>query len=114
MPERIVSIAEAARLTGLPKHAIRGRVDRGELRAIRRGGLRRISVDELAERGLLDAAAAGGDTTGSESDSGALLDRLERQAEEIGRLRFELAIAQRRADTERRRRERVERRERRR
>jgi excisionase family DNA binding protein len=107
VPERIVSIAEAARLTGLPKEAIRGRVERGELRAIRRGGLRRISVDELAERGLLEGGTAG-------SDSAELLDRLERQAEEIGRLRFELAVARRRADTERRRRERVERRVRRR
>jgi excisionase family DNA binding protein len=105
VPERIVSIAEASRLTGLPKEAIRGRVERGELRAIRRGGLRRISVDELAERGLLDAAGAG---------QAELLDRLERQAEEIGRLRFELSVAERRAEVERRRRERVERRARRR
>jgi excisionase family DNA binding protein len=107
VPERIVSITEAARLTGLPKEAIRGRVERGELRAIRRGGLRRISVDELAERGLLGGAAAA-------AESAELLDRLERQAEEIGRLRFELALARRRTDTERRRRERVERRVRRR
>jgi excisionase family DNA binding protein len=110
VPERIVSIAEAARLTGLSKDVIRARVDRGELRAIRRGGLRRISVDELAERGLLEAT----DTTAAGDGAPDLLDRLERQAEEIGRLRFELSIAQRRADTERRRRERVERRERRR
>ena len=92
-----MSIAEASRLTGLPKAAIRSRVERGELRAIRRGGLRRISVDELAERGLLEGLVAG---AGADPD---LVDRLERQAEEIGRLRFELAIAQRRAETERRR-----------
>jgi excisionase family DNA binding protein len=110
--DRIVSISEAARLTGLPKAALRARVERGELRALRRGGLRRISVDELAERGLLDASSGGGDA--GDDDRRELLDRLERQAEEIGRLRFELAIAQRRVDTERRRRERVERRERRR
>jgi excisionase family DNA binding protein len=109
VPERIVSITEASRLTGLPKAAILSRVERGELRAIRRGGLRRISVDELAECGLLEGAAP--DEAGDQRE---LLDRLERQAEEIGRLRFELAIAQRRADTERRRRERVERRMRRR
>jgi excisionase family DNA binding protein len=107
VPERIVSISEAARLTGLPKGVIRKRVDRGELRAIRRGGLRRISVDELAERGLLDG-------TGGGADHGDLLDRLERQAEELGRLRFQLEIAQRRAEAEQRRRERMERRERRR
>ena len=103
-----MSIGEAARITGLPKEVIRSRVERGELRAIRRGGLRRISVDELAECGLLELGG------GSASDSAELLDRLERQAEEIARLRFELAIAQRQAEAERRRRERIERRERRR
>jgi excisionase family DNA binding protein len=110
----VVTIAEASRLTGLPKDAIRGRVDRGELRAVRRGGLRRISVDELAERGLLEPAAVtnlAADVVGNATE---LIDRVERQAEEIGRLRFELAIAQRQAATERRRRERVERRARRR
>jgi excisionase family DNA binding protein len=111
VPDRIVSIAEASRLTGLPKAAIRGRVDRGELRAIRRGGLRRISVDELAERGLLEGTGSNGATDdGDVSATVELLDRLERQSEEIGRLRMELAIAQRRADTEQRRRERRERR----
>ena len=94
MPSRIVSIAEAARLTGLTKRSIRHRVESGELRAVRRGGLRRIAVDELAERGLLDV---GGGASGDELD-GDLLARLERQAEEIGRLRLELALAQRRLD----------------
>jgi excisionase family DNA binding protein len=98
MPARVVSIAEAARLTGLPKDAIRCRLERGELRAVRRGGLRKISVDELAERGLLEVG--GGD----------LLDRLERQAGEIARLRLELAVAHRDLDSERRRRERRQRR----
>jgi excisionase family DNA binding protein len=109
VPDRIVTISEAARLTGLPKAALLARVERGELRALRRGGLRRISIDELAERGLID-----GGPSGDNPERRELLDRLERQAGEIGRLRFELAIAQRRVDTERRRRERVERRERRR
>ena len=98
---RIVSIAEAARLTGLSKAAIRARVDHGELRAIRRGGLLRISVDELAERGLLDANAHGG----GEPD-GDLLDRLQSQAEEIGRLRAELRLAQARLERSYRRGER--------
>ena len=101
MANRIVSIAEAARLTGLPKASIRSRVERGELRAIRRAGLRRISVDELAERGLLDAGVAVDQNAGPSDE---LLDRLERQVEEIGRLRIELAIAQRLLHRERTRR----------
>ena len=101
MANRIVSIAEAARLTGLTKAGIRARVDRGELRAIRRGGLRRISVDELAECGLLDANGHGD----GELD-GELLERLESQAEEIGRLRAELRMAQARLERQHRRRER--------
>ncbi len=100
MADRIVSIAEAARLTGLTRAGIRARVDRGELRAIRRGGLRRISVDELAECGLLDANAHGGEPDGE------LLDRLQAQAEEIGRLRVELRMAHARLEREHRRRER--------
>ena len=98
---RIVSIAEAARLTGLTKAGIRARVDHGELRAIRRGGLRRISVDELAECGLLDANphAVG------EADA-ELLARLESQAEEIGRLRAELRMAHVKLERVHRRRER--------
>ena len=101
MANRIVSIAEAARLTGLPKASIRSRVERGELRAIRRAGLRRISVDELAERGLLDAGVAVDQNAGPSAD---LLERLESQAEEIGRLRVGLAIAQRLLHRERTRR----------
>ena len=103
MPARIVSIAEAARLTGLTKAAIRNRVERGELRTIRRAGLLRIPVDELAERGLLDTG--GGIVDPPVDLMGAdMLDRLERQAEEIGRLRVELFIAQRRLEREHRRR----------
>src|ERR671928_199489 len=49
--ERSVTIAEAARLTGLPKAAIRGRVESGELRAVRRGGVRRGSLGGVAHRG---------------------------------------------------------------
>ena len=96
---RIVSVAEAARLTGLPKQAILTRLERGELRAVRRAGLRRISVDELAERGLL-----GGGSSGDHHVITELLDRLERQAGEITRLRVELMLAHRRLETERRRR----------
>ena len=82
-----MSITEAARLTGLTKAAIRARVEHGELRAIRRGGLRRISVDELAERGLLEVNLPLGDDS-------ELFDRLQEQAEEIGRLRAELRMSE--------------------
>jgi excisionase family DNA binding protein len=102
MAHRIVSIAEAARLTGLSKASIRSRLEHGELRAIRRGGLRRISVDELAERGLLDGAMGGA----APSPPAELLDRLESQAEEIGRLRVELALAQHKLEREHQRRSR--------
>ena len=91
-----MSIAEAARLTGLSKASIRARLDCGDLRAVRRGGLRRISVDELAERGLLDANGSRSPMVDAPTDE--LLDRLERQAEEIGRLRVELWLAQRRLE----------------
>jgi hypothetical protein len=64
--------------------------------------LRRISVDELAERGLLEAHGA--EVTGEVVRE--LLERTERQAEELGRLRFELAIAHSQLDRERRRRSR--------
>jgi excisionase family DNA binding protein len=99
--DRIVSIAEAARLTGLSKAAIRARVDHGELRAIRRGGVRRISVDELAERGLLDVNPHG-DVLAEPSRE--ILDLLQEQAEEIGRLRAELRMAHARIDRMNRRR----------
>ena len=90
-----MSITEAARLTGLSKASIRARLDCGELRAVRRGGLRRIAVDELAERGLLDTHLG---SPMVEAPADELLDRLERQAEEIGRLRVELWLAQRRLE----------------
>ena len=102
MHARVVSISEAARLTGLSRAAIRRRVAQGDLRAVRRAGRSRISVDELAERGLLDAPA-----TPSVAE---LLDRLESQAVEIGRLRTELWLAQRRLAAEELRRGRRERR----
>ena len=98
VPHRIVSITEAARLTGLSKAAIRTRLEHGELRAVRRGGRRRISVDELAERGLLENPLSHGDVGGD--PPAELLDRLEGQAEEIGRLRVELALAQRKLERE--------------
>ena len=107
MAKRSVTIAEAARLTGLSKEAIRSRIDRGSLRASKRAGLRRVALDELAELGLL----AGGEDVGDRSPLTVdqLLDRLERQAEQIGALRAENESLTRDLEIERLRRERVER-----
>jgi excisionase family DNA binding protein len=86
-PDRTVTIAEAAKLTGLSKSAIRSRIDRGSLRVSKRGGIRRVPLDELAELGLL----VGGEDVGEREPltMNDLLDRLERQAETIGALRAE-------------------------
>ena len=50
-------------------------------------------MDELAERGLLEAIGEAGGEPPAE-----LLDRLQGQAEEIGRLKVELALAQRKLE----------------
>ena len=107
MAKRSVTIAEAARLTGLSKEAIRARIDRGSLRASKRAGLRRVALDELAELGLL----AGGEDVGDRSPLTVdqMLDRLERQAEQIGALRAENESLTRDLEVERLRRERAER-----
>src|SRR3954462_8391246 len=87
MAQRTVTIAEAAKLTGLSKEAIRSRIERGSLRVPKRGGVRRVPLDELAELGLLAGGEDGGDHSPLTTDQ--LLDRLERQAETIGALRAE-------------------------
>ncbi|MEA2468260.1 MAG: hypothetical protein QOJ57_2386, partial [Thermoleophilaceae bacterium] len=100
--------AEAASLTGLSKDAIRARIERGSLRVSKRGGVRRVPLDELAELGLL----AGGEDVGDHSPltTDQLLDRLERQAEQIGSLRSENEALTRDLEIERARREQAERR----
>jgi excisionase family DNA binding protein len=106
VPQRTVTIAEAARLTGLSKSAIRARIERGSLRTSRRGGVRRVPLDELAELGLL----AGGEDVGEREPltTDQLLDRLERQAEQIGGLRAENESLTRDLEIERARREQAE------
>lgn len=47
------TISEAAEFTGLTKKAVRHRVDRGQIRAEKDGGIRRISREELARVGLV-------------------------------------------------------------
>jgi excisionase family DNA binding protein len=100
----IYTISEAAELTGLSVKAIRNRVDRGQLRAVKRDGIRRIPRSELRRAGLVPDAGepqgelpptAGAAEGPSGEDSpeartsvvGTLLERLERQASEIGELR---------------------------
>ena len=51
-PEETFTITEAAELTGLTKKAVRHRVDRGRLQAVKEGGLRRIPRSELERAGL--------------------------------------------------------------
>jgi excisionase family DNA binding protein len=103
---RTLTVSEAAEATGLTQKAIQNRIDRGQLRAVVRDGLRRIPRSELERLGLLAEEAeealeeAGGDGRGSmgklpprgEELLDALVadlhDRLERQAEELGRLRL--------------------------
>jgi excisionase family DNA binding protein len=108
MPQRTVTIAEAARLTGLSKDAIRSRIERGSLRVSKRGGVRRVPLDELAELGLL----AGGEDVGDREPltTDQLLDRLERQAETIGALRAENEALTRDLEIERAQRDKGERR----
>lgn len=93
MAEATIDIAGAARATGLSVKAIRGRVERGSLPHELVGGRRRIPVRALVEAGLLvtDRSAARRPGQKVDVDVTALLDRLERQAEEVGRLRAEIA-----------------------
>lgn len=93
-----LTIAEAAEATGLTKKAIRNRVDRGQLRAVMRDGVRRIPRSEIDRSGLAMRASetSDGSAVRQEAASGQLaeaggwaqlLTRLERQAGELAELR---------------------------
>lgn len=108
---RTYTITEAADLTGLSRKAIARRVERGSLRSVVRNGRRRIPRSELARAGLLEEGegrplesdpaapflprpATGGalaETGGTEDMLAALfrevLDRFERQSQEIAQYR---------------------------
>src|SRR5215208_2844846 len=56
-----VDVAEAAELTGLSEKAVRRRLERGTLRAMKLGNRRMIPVAELERRGLLNDGAPGQD-----------------------------------------------------
>jgi len=91
------TFAEAAEVTGLTKKALRNRVYRGQLQSVLREGVRRIPRSELEREDLLGEGEAPGATetaevpleTDREPDVvSELLERLERQAAELGELRL--------------------------
>jgi excisionase family DNA binding protein len=108
---RTYTITEAADLTGLSRKAIARRVERGSLRSVVRNGRRRIPRSELVRNGLLEDTEkrppAGGpssplqprpgvgtdlELTGTTEDMLAslfreVLDRFERQSQEIAQFR---------------------------
>ena len=108
---RTYTITEAADLTGLSRKAIARRVERGSLRSVVRNGRRRIPRSELVRNGLLEDAerrprangpaapllprpGAGmelAEAGGTEDMLAALfrevLDRFERQSQEIAQFR---------------------------
>lgn len=91
------TISEAAALSGLSQKAIRNRVDRGQLRAVKRAGVRRIPRSELRRANLLRGSQEAHEQPpepdvaelriSNEPLVGQLLDRLERQAEQLGEYR---------------------------
>ena len=112
----VLPLVDAASYAGISIKALRGRIDRGTVRAVRRGGRVLVPVEELHRADLvrvgtrrqrvLDSSFA--DSPGQGEDQGtnaALLqllreqrDDLVRQAEELGRLR---TLTERSESTER-------------
>lgn len=107
---RTFTISEAAEITGVSRKAIARRVERGSLRSVVRNGRRRIPRSELVRAGLLDEGAEGTPDLdpgtplvplsfpGGLEHAGRpehvlealvreLLDRLDRQSQEMAQLR---------------------------
>ena len=107
---RTYTITEAAEITGLSRKAIARRVERGSLRSVVRNGRRRIPRSELVRAGLLEEAggsprsdpsapflprpvdgaqleAAGGSEDMLAALFREVLDRFERQSQEIAQFR---------------------------
>jgi excisionase family DNA binding protein len=89
------TIAEASEITGLSKRALARRIERGQLRATKDGGLRYIDTGELVKAGLLNP------NTGSRPDwahrqvkpeviAREVVETLIRQSVELHDLRREL------------------------
>lgn len=99
--KRTLTLAEAALATGLSAKALQRRIDRGSLQSVLQDGRRLIPSSELLRLGLLtlDDPGAGQERvrTGEAPAAGPrvsdavslldLVDRIERQALEIGELR---------------------------
>lgn len=94
---RTLTIRQASEESGLSAKAIARRVERGTLQAVLRDGVRRIPRSELVDAGLV-GVEGGGETVGGlgaiqpqGTTEGVvlvdLLDRLERQASELGEMR---------------------------
>jgi hypothetical protein len=96
-----LTIREASRATGLSVKAVRGRVERGSLKAVMVDNRRRIPLGELVGAGLLlteapDAPSVRG-SRGSRTDQGTpsgyptaylelILDRIDQLREELAKL----------------------------
>ena len=74
----LMSIRDAARASGLSPKALRRRIERGTLGSVLVGGRRRIPVDDLVRRGLVDdgAAPGAGSGTAGADDPAAMARRL--------------------------------------
>ena len=88
-----LTIREAAQRAGITEKALRRRLERGTLRAVRgEDGFVRVSVEELERVGLLTPAGNGNGARAGHRESLAglvarLVAELGSQAEELGRLR---------------------------
>lgn len=106
----MLTIREASEATGLTSKALRRRIERGSLNSTVVDGRRVLPVADLARAGLIGRGATGSNggngssrsvpapTPGNVAGSvGAteLLDRLERQAVQLGELRHAALVARR-------------------
>ena len=85
---RTYTTREAAQLTGSTVRALRKRIERGQLRAVRRGRYWHISHDELERIGLLEPSRG---AEGTEPGGTRDLPELDRLRAENTRLRQEVA-----------------------
>lgn len=121
---RTLTITQAAEVTGLSRKSIEHRVNRNQLQSVLKGSRRLIPVSELVRNGLLAEDADGAlvpaapqlpapqALPAAKGIHDELLDRLQRQAEELGRAKLleQTAIADRdKLLEEQRTRERLER-----